>query len=127
MLTSVSGKANAAANRNRGAEHSSGNYISFIDADDAMLPNRLKRVVEIMQEHKADACLHTYLPTNKPFYTAAALYNLVQQTHTTLGLGEVHRGHITVTRAVFDKFRQDESAACVRRADGAKTASMLNA
>ncbi|MBN1868480.1 glycosyltransferase family 2 protein [Candidatus Sumerlaeota bacterium] len=41
----------SASARNHGVDHSQGDYISFVDADDAMLPGRLSNQIGLLETH----------------------------------------------------------------------------
>lgn len=49
------------AARNKGIELSTGNYISFLDSDDAIAPTFLERLWQVVDKYDADAAVCTYL------------------------------------------------------------------
>jgi glycosyltransferase involved in cell wall biosynthesis len=46
------------ASRNLGIEHARGTFITFLDADDVWLPNKLERQVALAQEHPSAAAIY---------------------------------------------------------------------
>jgi len=50
----------AAISRNKGIKASTGDYISFLDADDLWLPTKLKQQVEILNSQKTDVVFSSY-------------------------------------------------------------------
>lgn len=118
--------ASAAENRNRGASASSQPIVSFMDADDTMHPQRLERVVGLLQEHRADAVLHGFAH-NSPCDAwevgsgnviapeEACLREAADRTCVHLTFAAVTHGHITVRRRIIEAVQQDPRAA--RRED----------
>lgn len=78
----------AGANRNRGAAMCREGVISFLDADDMMLPHRLAQVVKLMNEHDADALVHSY---TRPSYVQASTG--VEKVWTGSDIANAHREH----------------------------------
>lgn len=53
-------KATAAANRNRGVSHSSGDYVAFLDADDLWSPQKLALQYQALQDHPEAAVAYCW-------------------------------------------------------------------
>ena len=129
--------ANPAANRNRGAlQCGPVELISFIDADDAMLPTRLDRVADLFDQFSADAVLHSYrdrsLEREIMLLDADDLRRLHhkqntasadQQEWSPLNVHGLIHSHITVKWSMFlkqtyasdEKYRFKEDSEYVRR------------
>jgi len=52
------------AARKYGVEHSSGEYITFVDADDELLPGALRRLYDVMSEVDADEVIGGFIQEN---------------------------------------------------------------
>ena len=115
--------ANAAENRNRGATHCSSTFLSFMDADDAMKPNRLSRVVDIMKKYNADACLHADETNNSIIHDADSMRDINRRQEESIHNPEwlqipsgssdyasVANPHITVRSNIYPFYSQDESS-----------------
>lgn len=50
--------------RNLGIEHSSGQYITFLDSDDYVSDDGYSKIVRVLNESKADACAFSYVQHN---------------------------------------------------------------
>lgn len=46
--------------RNNGLKEANGKYVWYIDPDDYILPNCLKKIISAMEEHDADVCTFNY-------------------------------------------------------------------
>lgn len=53
----INAKANADYARNRGFEHSHGDYVIFLDSDDVASPTMIQRMVAALREADADFCV----------------------------------------------------------------------
>ena len=122
-LTWIPGPANAASNRNRGMDVARHTIVSFMDADDTMLPQRLEQVVQLMERHNADAVLHGYqevhpgreiLPVPQSNRVRSpeemALLEADDRSCIHLTCVRVAHGHVTVRRRVADKIQMDPCA-----------------
>jgi glycosyltransferase involved in cell wall biosynthesis len=66
-IIAVEEKNNAAKNRNRAASFLTDmDYITFIDADDVMHPQRIEILLNVFKEHDSDIILHNYFDNNCP-------------------------------------------------------------
>ena len=70
-------------------------YVSFIDADDLMLPHALERMVHLMREHNASVGLHSYFENEQVVHRPAEILHHVHHRHPPLDL-KTHHGHVTV-------------------------------
>jgi len=52
------------AARKYGVEHSSGEYITFVDADDELLPGALQKLYDVMSEVDADEVIGGFIQEN---------------------------------------------------------------
>ena len=107
----------AGENRNRGIAGCTTKYVTFIDADDLMVPHKLENLLDMFDKYDMDAILHTHgkYDTNKIFdnemmkevkHNSPHLF----LNHVYLGLTNVIvHGHITVKKSVFDIVQQDPS------------------
>ena len=113
--------ANPAANRNRGAaECGVVDFISFIDADDAMLPTKLDRVCALMHELDADVVMHSHIDRSLERFPHTVLTaSDVRRLHLKqkklpndtphLNIFGLMHSHITVTQKLFKLFQYDEA------------------
>jgi hypothetical protein len=66
-IIAVEEKNNAAKNRNRAVSLLTDmDFISFIDADDVMHPQRIEMLLKVFKEHDSDIILHNYFDNNCP-------------------------------------------------------------
>lgn len=113
--------ANPAANRNRGAaECGLVDFISFIDADDAMLPTKLDRVCDLMHELDADVVVHSHVDRSLERFPHTVLTapdvrrlhfkqkKLPNDTPHLNIFGLMH-SHLTVKQKTFKLFQYDEA------------------
>ena len=81
-------------------------FISFLDADDVMLPYGLQRMVQLMMENNASVGLHDYIRKDEP--TLVRNHNEMvgqfQQRVPPLSL-PTHLGHVTVRRQALIPLR----------------------
>jgi glycosyltransferase involved in cell wall biosynthesis len=59
---------NAGPNRNSGAEEAKGDYISFIDADDSILPYRLEVINYFLEKNHPNLLLHNFYRNANEIY-----------------------------------------------------------
>jgi len=114
VISAVQEKVYAAGNRNRGVKASTAPIITFIDADDSMKPHRMTVVLQLMQEHKADAVIHGFdkrYAAVETFKTAEELRMIESADRTSPHLTHVnpHHGHITFVRRLHSKIQQNET------------------
>lgn len=119
-LSLVAGAANAAQNRNRGMHAARHPIVSFFDADDIMRRQRLARVVALMEEHAADAALHSFerhgtvdtSPLTGRVWTPEEMAQLNREDRDCIHLTRIHvtHGHVTVRKRVADVVQQDPAA-----------------
>lgn len=122
VISAVQEKVYAAGNRNRGVRACTAPIITFIDADDSMKPHRMATVLQLMQEHKADAVIHGYNEQHavtETFKTADELREIerTDQKYIHLTMVNPHHAHITFQRRVYDKLGQREAKMWHRKED----------
>lgn len=137
----------AAKNRNRIIPHINGDLISFIDADDAMHPERLEKISEIFKEYNnMDGLLHTHSLDYKRFpklqkypkiYYLSDVYKMVKETENkhlyiqpdhlnNNELSELHHGHITCKTNIFNFIKYNESNKYRRGQDSLLVRDIVN-
>lgn len=121
-------KQNAAKNRNISAlKLNDMDYITFIDADDLMHPQRIELILKGIQLHDSDIILHNYVESSKctieNFFESNQEINI--RTHTLIQSGsgcithitgyndrvdKIHHSQITIKKNVFElvKFPEEE-------------------
>ena len=138
-------KCYAAKNRNRIIPHINGNLISFMDADDAMHPERLEKINEIFKEYNNYALLHTHSTNYKSFpplkkypkiYYLSDIYKMVEETkgkHLYIQpksliseLSTLHHGHITCKKEIFNNIKYNESEKYRRGEDTILVREIIN-
>jgi glycosyltransferase involved in cell wall biosynthesis len=113
-------KKNAAQNRNIAASKLSDmDYITFIDADDVMHPQRIEILLKVFQEHDSDIILHNYFiditfekDTFKKIETSdiIARQNSLKQCYSGCIAhkyysdtnGKIHHGHVSIKQNIFN-------------------------
>jgi len=128
-ISSKEGKANAAENRNRGVKVSSNcDYISFIDSDDAMQPQRLEILNKIIEKENPLCIGHAFSNSenilNKVF-TENEIESALHKIDDGLKFNEIHNdtrnqrywlyvgmhhGNVTERKDVFNHITQNESS-----------------
>jgi len=118
VLSSIN-KHNASANRNRGGLYSNNDIVSFIDADDETMTDKLGKVVNNMKKYNADFALHGIFGYPSSSYTSNNMnpdeFALFDKNHKPANgrnwLGHhglnIHTGHITIKRHILDKILYD--------------------
>lgn len=121
-------KKNAAKNRNIAASKLNDmDYITFIDADDVMHPQRIELILKGFQLHDSDIILHNYIESSKctieNFFESNKEINI--RTHTLIQsrsgcithisgyndrLDKIHHSQVTIKKNVFElvKFPEEE-------------------
>ena len=125
---------NQAQNRNKAARLSTGDIISFIDADDVMHPLRTEIIRATFQDNPLiDLVLHNCTTANEPeWYSAMYLHRfsghvvtkdsicdaekVTRGTQVNLPLA-VHHAHNSIRRRVFVDHQYDESYDVYRQED----------
>jgi len=110
-------KNNSAENRNRAiTNYDEIDFISYIDADDEMCPNRLKRMTELMIKHNADMGLHSFsdgihhrCKVGNKIILAPEMRKIEKKNNTTLHISsiQVHHGHSMIRPEVIKNIKQD--------------------
>jgi len=114
----------AAENRNRACEIVKGEYISFIDADDQMFPQRLEILWQIIKQYNPKCVIHGYSNNKHLFSTTFPyphsnlltfgdeLYKLAKDTeHKHIHLnGKIHHAHSTVRTDITNSIKYNESS-----------------
>lgn len=117
-----SDKKTASENRNIASNNVKGDIISYIDADDLMNKNRIKRIVEIFKEYDCNAVLHSFELTldtnsisknNKRIYKGKYMYNLSKEFKAEFldikNENTIHHGHVSIKKSVFDNIQFNTS------------------
>jgi GT2 family glycosyltransferase len=129
----VEEKNNAAKNRNRAASFLTDmDFISFIDADDVMHPQRIEMLLKVFKEHDSDIILHNYFdnnsPTNDIFKNVeckeiVVRINSLRQhwsgciEHCNYFDEGIHHGHVSVKKDIFAKIKFPEESEFLTRED----------
>lgn len=128
-VSSVSHRAWAAENRNRGARATDASIYSFMDADDLMMPRRLEVVLDAMVRHNADVVLHALregaeleLELDPEAFAKVERRDRRERQrdghlHLHKSIPNLHHGHITVDRAAYWKVGGQNESAELRRAE----------
>ena len=117
----------AAGNRNMAAYANTNDYITFIDADDIMLPNRIEVLKLIIKKYKPYSILHNY--TSDPNYKynynikdvklGKEMYKIGKADKDTIHLTSVavHHAHITIHKNTFKNVKQNNKKKYFRMED----------
>lgn len=112
----------AAENRNRACSYARCEYISFFDADDIMVPQRLELIWKIINLHNPHCVLHGYSGKQAicdhiididhvKCVFGEELHDIAARTkrrHLHIN-GAIHHGHSTVRRDVIERVKFNES------------------
>ena len=79
-------KHHAAGNRNRGVKFCTGDYISFIDADDTSNSNRIHKISNIINKYQPICIVHSFLNPNRTD-VFKYLFDVVKPNRRTLFMG----------------------------------------
>ncbi len=138
-------KQSASKNRNVAASYLDTDIISFFDADDQMHPQRLEVIERAFKENDIVLFLHNFIrePT-----TPHVLYDISSTTFDIGKIGihswgfgalhldnplfnnstlDIHNGHSSVTRTLFDTIKFNESPSCYGKEDSVFTADIIRA
>ena len=135
IFNCVEHKAYAAENRNRGASVVKTDYITFIDADDLMNPNKIMTIVKLFNEQDTDAILHTLndKKNTHKIISSDKLRSILPKNHTNyirhslVGLNNrIHHGHISIKTDVYNKYKQNENLKYRRGQDSEFVKRLLN-
>jgi hypothetical protein len=127
-------KKNAAQNRNIAASQLNDmDYITFIDADDIMHPQRIEVLLDTFQKYDSDIILHNF-SMNKANDTQ--VFNQIQdinvRTHTLIkswsgcithicgyddSLDKIHHSQVSIKSNIFDKVKFPEETKFNRKED----------
>lgn len=110
-------KNNSAENRNRAIKNYDGiDFISYIDADDEMCPNRIKRMTDLMIKHNADMGLHSFddgecnrCKTGNRIILADEMREIEKKNNKTFHIStiQVCHGHSMIRPIVIQNTKQD--------------------
>lgn len=123
IISTATEKQYAGENRNRGYKYLNNDidYVCFFDADDIMTKTKLRDSIYFMKKYNSDLLVHSYTKEyKKPSKTIQVLdSDYIKNTHTKqindeygfehclnmLDRYKVQRGHITVTKKLFDNIK----------------------
>lgn len=128
------GKKNAAENRNIALSHLLDlDYISFMDADDIMHPQRIEILLKVFKETNANLIMHNYNFIDKSFERIEEINTRINSlgTHwsgcvdhlkyTLYGITEedvcIHHSQVSVKSEIFNSIRFHEEPEYARRED----------
>lgn len=83
--------------RNIAASFCNEEFVSFLDADDVMMPYAIERMVSLMRNDNASVGLHDYLRNNEKILSGLQLEPFYKNNLPPLSK-DAHFGHITVRR-----------------------------
>jgi len=126
-------KRNAAQNRNIAVSRMNDmDYITFIDADDIMHPQRIEILQNIFTGHQCDMILHNYQDgTNMTFESIHGIIVRINTLKPTASGGithiehnkyladKIHHSQVSVKRSILDIVEFPESPEYCRREDSA--------
>jgi glycosyltransferase involved in cell wall biosynthesis len=119
-------KQNASKNRNIAASKLNDmDYITFIDADDLMHPQRIEFLLKGFQQHNSDIILHNYFESSKGSVNSflETKQEIKIRTHTLIqnwsgcithingynaSIDKIHHGKVTVKREIYEKVQFPE-------------------
>jgi glycosyltransferase involved in cell wall biosynthesis len=118
-------KKNAAENRNIASSHLMDmDYVTFFDADDIMVPERIQVLLEVIDSYHSDILLHNFstntsIHSLNPIETIEVRMNTLCQapsgciTHS-LGysdqIDQIHHSQVTVKKEILEKVKFPEEA-----------------
>ena len=88
-VISLSSNGGPGAARNAGLEAAQGNWIAVLDSDDTMAPRRIRRMINLAEEHRADLVLGNFLrlsPLGAPLESSGYLSDPAFDAPTLLDL-----------------------------------------
>ena len=134
QIISFENRRNAAENRNSAARLATGNYITFIDADDIMHPQRIE-ALQVAIAGGADFVMHNYMFKNNlnhefPVYNKFDIeYNCLSPAPSGCVVQknrkDVHHSMSTVRKDLFDRNPFNEGNSFERREDAVFCNSVL--
>ncbi len=107
---------NAAQNRNKAAMHlSEMDYVTFINADDIMHPQRIEILLHVIELHNSEIILHNYTDS-EPMELFDIIYidtnTLIQSksgiTHVENETFKIHHSQITVKDTILEQVKFPE-------------------
>ena len=128
-------KKNAAQNRNIAASKLLDmDYITFIDADDLMHPQRIELLLQVFESNNSDIILHNYFNESTTFSPNIfqTIQNINMRTHTLIKSGsgcithingyndsidKIHHSQVTIKKEFFEKVKFPEEPEFNRRED----------
>ena len=123
-------KKNAAQNRNiASSKLMDMDYITFIDADDIMHPQRIEILLKIFEEHDSDIVLHNFLLEKKDFEKIEEIHvrpnSLIQGWSGCIvhkdgyndNIDRIHHSQSTLKKYILEKIKFPEEPEFHRRED----------
>ena len=80
-------------------------FITFLDADDELLPYAVARMLGLMRRSNATVGLHDYLRRHEQIWSGNELTPMVQSKLPPLKM-DLHMGHLTVAASVMGSLQQ---------------------
>lgn len=115
LVLGVAEPAMPGANRNRCAEHSNSEVITFFDSDDAMDPRRTEIIDYVFQRYLPKVLVHDYVSGNlkssfgNDFEVVAATTSTYNNSGTFDRIASIAQGWTTVSREIFSRVRYNET------------------
>ena len=126
-------KKNAAQNRNIASFRMMDmDYITFIDADDIMHPQRIEIILKVFQEHQSDIILHNYfidIPFEKELFGSIDNNEIIVRTnslrqhwsgcieHINYINGGIHHSQVSIKKDIFNIVQFPEEIEFNRKED----------
>ena len=127
-------KKNAAENRNIAASRLLDmDYITFIDADDIMHPQRIEVLLEVIKNYNSDIILHNYFDESELSVNIFdKIQNITVMTHTLIQswsgcithingyndtIDRIHHSQVTVKKNIFEQIKFPEEIEFNRKED----------